>query len=72
MSILTTADRLRRELEVRLDERIQTYSGHVAAGIASDYSEYCRLVGRISGLREALDEIENAVQGLYYEGEGKQ
>lgn len=71
MSILTTADRFRRELEALLNERIQTYSSHVAAGIAGDFSEYSRLVGRIAGLREALDEIENATHRLYFEeGEG--
>ena len=72
MSILTTADRFRRELEKILEDRIQSYSSHLAGGVAHDYSEYTRYVGRIAGLREALDEIENAAHRLYFEeGEGR-
>lgn len=72
MSILTTADRFRRELEALLNERIQAYMTQAAAGIPLDYSEYSRLVGRIAGLREALDEIGEAAHRLYYEeGEGR-
>lgn len=67
MSILTTADRLRRELEAALSERIQSYSSHAAAGVPGDYSEYSRLVGRIAGLREALDEIDAAAHRLNHE-----
>lgn len=67
MSILTTADRFRRELEAALQERIEAYSTQVSTGTPANYSDYSRLVGRIAGLREALDEIESAAHRLNFE-----
>lgn len=71
MSILTTADRFRRETEALISERIHAYTQQIASGVPADFSEYSRLVGRIAGLREALEEIDGAAHRLnYQEGEG--
>ena len=72
MSILTTADRFRRELEALIAERLQSYTAQITAGVPNDYSEYARLVGRIDALREILDSLDDVAHRLNYnEGEGK-
>lgn len=71
MSILTTADRFRRELDRAIHERVLTYSEHLASGVADDFSEYARRVGRIAGLREAL-ELMNEAERRMTVGEGEE
>lgn len=70
MSILTTADRFRYELEGLLKEKIEHNVGVVASGGSPDYAAYLRIVGRIEGLKAAMDCIEDAVHQLNYQ-EGK-
>lgn len=72
MSILTSADRFRRELETLVEEQIQKYTAHMSLGQLESHADYKHAAGRIAGLREVFDLIEDAAHRLNYgEGEGK-
>ena len=45
-------------LEERVDADIKSIAGALAAGNASDYSEYRYMVGRIRGLSSVKDHLE--------------
>jgi hypothetical protein len=72
MSILTTADRFRFELEKLIASRIDHHMQVIARGVPHDYAEYLRVVGRVEGMKDVIELIEEAVHQLnYHEGEGK-
>lgn len=73
MSILTTADRFRREVERLIEEQIEKYTDHMSLGMLESLADYKNAAGRIAGLREALSLLEDAEHRMNYgEGEGKQ
>lgn len=73
MSILTTADRFRRELERLFEEQIEKYTENMSLGMLESHADYKHAAGRIAGLREALDLMDDAERRMSFgEGEGRQ
>lgn len=60
LSLLDLRDALRKGIT----KRIEAHSAHVAGGSIASFDEYKRATGRILGLREALDEIEELFRRL--------
>ena len=60
MSLLDLRDSLRKGIT----KRIETLGAHVAGGSIASFDEYKRATGRILGLRDALDEIEELFRRL--------
>lgn len=71
MSILTTADRFRYELEKSILEEIERLKENLALGFLDDYAQYKNLAGRVSGLRTAIDLISEAERRCNGAEEGK-
>lgn len=71
MSIQTTADHFRMHLTRLIEGRIQHVTGVVASGTPADYASYVRNVGRLEGLRDALELMDEAAHRIYHGGEGK-
>jgi len=53
--LLTKNGYLKKKIEQLIFEQISELSQHVALGSAQDYASYMRVVGKIDGLRLALD-----------------
>lgn len=60
MPILTTADRFRNTLEKLLLDEVDRLKETVSLGFLDDYAQYKQLAGKISGLRMAIDLINEA------------
>lgn len=68
MPILTTADRFRYELEKSIQEEIERMKENLSLGFLDDYAQYKNISGKISGLRTALDLINEAERKCNEEG----
>ena len=60
MSILTSADKFRYELESLLDGEIDRLKDSLSLGFVESFDQYKLLAGRIAGLRSALDLMKEA------------
>lgn len=58
--MLTNNGYLKKKIDQIILEQISELSQHVALGSAQDYPSYMRVVGKIEGLRLALDLCEEA------------
>jgi hypothetical protein len=52
-----------------LEEHLEVLINNLSRGAPSDYSEYCRLVGEIRGIRYALDALVGVRKQLSIEEE---
>jgi hypothetical protein len=71
LSILTTADKFRYELEQSILEEIERLKETIALGFLEDYAQYKTNAGHIAGLRSALallDVAERKCNGYSEEG----
>lgn len=60
MSILTTADKYRYELEKLLIEEVERLKDGLSLGFLDNYEQYKHMTGRIAGLRAAIDFLKEA------------
>lgn len=60
MSILTSADKFRYELEKLLTDEVDRLKDTVALGFLDNYDQYRHMAGRIAGLRAAIDFLDEA------------
>lgn len=60
MSILTTADKFRYELEQSILEEVERLKETIALGFLESYSDYQNNAGKIAGLRSALELLDVA------------
>lgn len=59
-ALLTKHVYLKKKLEQLISEQIKMHSEHLSMGSPPDYAAYMRLVGKIDGLRSALDLCDEA------------
>jgi hypothetical protein len=70
--MLTTKDRLMLELKIMIKEDYEKIRDNLAAGSAQNFDQYQRQVGKIQGLKAALeyiDEAEAIANGVKNRGE---
>lgn len=60
MSILTTADKFKFEIERILIEEVERLKETIALGFLDNYDQYRHMTGRVAGLRAAIDFIAEA------------
>lgn len=60
MSILTSADKFRYELEKLLNDEVERLKDTISLGFLDNYDQYKQLTGKIAGLRAAIDFIGDA------------
>lgn len=71
MSILTSADRFRYELEKLSEAEIDRLKDTLSLGFLDDFSQYKLISGKIAGLRAALDLCNEAEKRCNLSGEGE-
>lgn len=55
MTVMTSADKYKHELEKLLLDEVERLKDTVALGFLDDYPQYKQMTGKIAGLRAALD-----------------
>lgn len=60
MSILTTADKFKFEVERLLVEEVDRLKDTISLGFLDNYDQYRHMSGRIAGLRAAIDFLAEA------------
>lgn len=60
MSILTTADKFKFELERLLNDEVERLKDTISLGFLDNYDQYRNLTGKIAGLRAAIDFLAEA------------
>lgn len=60
MSILTSADRFRHEVEKLLTEEVDRLKEVISLGLLDNFEQYRHLAGKIAGLRVAMDFLKDA------------
>lgn len=60
MSILTTADKFKFEVERLLNEEIERLKETISLGFLDNYEQYRHMSGRIAGLRAAIGFLAEA------------
>lgn len=68
MSILTTADRFRFELERLISSEIERLKDDLSLGFLDDYAQYKNVAGKIAGLTMALSLLDDAESRCNGEG----
>jgi len=71
LSILTSADRFRYELEKLVEADIDRLKDTLSLGFLDDYAQYKAIAGRIAGLRAAIDFCHEAEKRCNLSGEGE-
>jgi hypothetical protein len=60
MSIMTTADKFRREMDNLLTDEIERLKESISLGFLDNYEQYRHITGKIAGLRAAIDLMKEA------------
>lgn len=60
MSIMTTADKFRREMDNLLTDEIERLKESISLGFLDNYEQYRHITGKIAGLRAAIDFMKEA------------
>lgn len=60
MSILTTADKFRYEVEKLVSAEVDRIKENLSLGFVEDYAQYKFVAGKITGLRQVFDLLDEA------------
>lgn len=58
--MLTKHTYLKKKIDQLISEQIEMLKDNLSLGSSNDYSDYMKVVGKIEGLRSALDLCEEA------------